>query len=196
MSTPRDYRARLRRLKKELRKRPARNEDFWEFLVGDPSPVALERMKRSAQWLLAWLRHPDRKLDKKSGKARGDAEVKRAAVSALSVCRVRGSPPPEELQELFAHLLQVDNKPRDEPRNRAKFIRAAEYVAAHPDASDREVARAAGTGHSIVKVWRGNPEFKKFVELDRHLAESCRRREVLAARAVPGGGTVRAGEKT
>ena len=177
VSTPRDYRARLRRLKKELRKRPARNEDFWEFLVGDPSPAALDRMKRSAQFLLAWLRHPDPKLEKKSGKARGDAEVKRAAVDALSVCRVRGWPPPEELQELFAHLLQVDNKPRSEPRNRAKFIRAAKYVAEHPQPKLREVARAAGTGHSTVKAWVGKPEFQKFVELDRYLAESRRRRE-------------------
>ena len=183
MSTPRDYRARLRRLKKELRKRPARNEDFWEFLVGDPSPVALDRMKRSAQDLLAWLRHPDRKLEKKSGKARGYAEIKRAAVETQRVCRVRGWTPPEELDQLFAHLLQVDKKPRSEPRNRAKFIRAAEYVAAHKDASDREVARAASTGHSIVKVWRGKPEFQKFVELDRHLAESRRRREGLVPRA-------------
>ncbi len=190
MSTPRDYRARLRRLKKELRKRPARNEDFWEFLVGDPSPAALDRMKRSAQWLLAWLRHPDRKLDKKSGTARGYAEIKRMAVETQRVCRVRGWPPPEELDELFAHLLQVDTKPRSEPRNRAKFIRAAEYVAAHPDASDREVARAASTGHSIVKAWRGNPEFQKFVELDRHFAESRRRREGLVPRAVPRGGTL------
>ncbi len=196
MSTRRDYRARLRRLKKELRKRPARNEDFWEFLVGDPSPAALDRMKRSAQDLLAWLRHPDRKLEKKSGKARGYAEIKRAAVGALGGCRVRGMPPPEELDELFAHLLQVDNKPRDEPRNRAKFIRAAKYVAAHRNASDREVARAASTGHSIVKAWRGNPEFQKFVDLERHLAESRRRRKGLVPRAVPGGGTVRAGEKT
>ncbi|MEE8201166.1 MAG: hypothetical protein V3R29_08370, partial [Candidatus Acidoferrales bacterium] len=83
MSTPRDYRARLRRLKKELRKRPARNEDFWEYLVGDPSPAALDRMKRSAQELLALLRHPDPKREKKSGKGQDYAEVKRAVNDTL-----------------------------------------------------------------------------------------------------------------
>ena len=175
-------------------KKPPRTlEEFWAW-TGADIETRLGWMAKSAKMVLDWSRQ--RKL-KKQGCLEGDAEINRSINRALGACQALASPPPTELIDLIAHQQGIlDTKSRNEPRNRAKFIRAAEYVAAHPDASDREVARAASTGHSIVKDWRGKPEFKKFVELDRHLAEWRRRREGLVPRAVPEGGTVRAGEKT
>ena len=168
-------------------KKPPRTlEEFWAW-TGADIETRLDRMAKSAKMVLDWVRQ---RKPKEQGYLEGDAEINRSIIRGLGVCQALASPPPTELIDLIAHQLgTLDTKPLNEPRNRAKFIRAARYVAAHPDAKHREVARAADTGHSIVKAWRGNPEFQKFVELHRHLAESRRRRKGLAPRAVTGGGS-------
>ncbi len=162
-------------------KKPPRTlEEFWAW-TGADIETRLDRMAKSAKMVLDWVRQ---RKPKEQGYLEGDAEINRSIIRGLGVCQALASPPPTELIDLIAHQLgTLDTKPLNEPRNRAKFIRAAKYVAEHPQPELREVARAASTGHSIVKAWLGKPEFQKFVELNRYLAESRRRRAGLAARA-------------
>lgn len=155
------YQARLRKLDRESRKREISGDDFF-FLAGLPTPdERLEQMRRSAAGLLEWM-------GKGKPNREGYTEIKRAAKEALRICRVYGFPPPEELERLLAPLLQADRRGRaGRPRDQEKWVKAARYLALHPKASAREVAREVGTSHSSIRAWKQrDPAFRRLAELE------------------------------
>ena len=66
---------------------------------------------------------------------------------------------PFEVVELVAHLLDL---PADGPITDKKpeaYSRAARYLALHPTASDREVARNIGVNKGTIKKWKDEWRF-------------------------------------
>jgi hypothetical protein len=77
---------------------------------------------------------------------------------ALQKCLKRGFPSPPALTELAALLLE-SKRPRHmipKPEERQRVIA---YVAEHPKASRRDVAKATGVSDATVRKWLGDPHF-------------------------------------
>jgi hypothetical protein len=107
-----------------------------------------------------------RELDRlKAGtRAHRPAAIKRWVVRQLELCaQTFCRPPPTELVQLIEHLLGVDKPARDRARKNPKaFFAAASYLAAHPSATNHEIAREIDYHQKrIIAGWRNDPEFRK-----------------------------------
>jgi hypothetical protein len=101
---------------------------------------------------------------KVGARAHRPAAIKRWVVRQLDLCaRTFFRPPPPELVQLIEHLLGVDKPARDGARKNPKaFFAAASYLAAHPSATNNEVAREIQYDQKrIIAQWRKDPEFRK-----------------------------------
>ena len=90
--------------------------------------------------------------------------MERTAVAALyDCCELLGRVPPFEVVELVAHLFGL---PADGPifhdEKPETYFRAARYLALHPKASDREVARKIGVNKGTIKNWKNDRQFVGF----------------------------------
>jgi hypothetical protein len=153
-----EYQKQVERLGEIKRQRPLTVKDFWD-LTGAGVESRLERMRWGSQGLYNWL-GPNRPKESREGWA----EINRAIIEALGVCRVLDSPPPDELIQLIAHQLKVEGTPRKEKADRKKKSEAAKYIALHPAASDREVGRQSGLPHQTIGRWRRDDEFRKWID--------------------------------
>jgi hypothetical protein len=97
------------------------------------------------------------------------AVVNRWIVRSLDLCaRTFCCPPPPELVELVARQLGVAGTARDERQNWQKFVAAAHYVAANPEATASQIARAIDYDQKQqIKRWQADPEFDELVKLAR-----------------------------
>ena len=116
----------------------------------------LDGMKKRLQWLLDWLCHPNRQ-----GSREHFAEINREVVDSLRTCQALDCAPPDELIRLVAQQLYVKGKPRSDSKDPGKKIKAADFIAANPAASDRKVARLAGVSHHSIKNWRKDSGFQQ-----------------------------------
>jgi hypothetical protein len=126
------------------------------------SSAELERMP-TTQWskmstLWRWLPSAD------------PATQKRLVALAIRLCHQHGESPPAALCDALDRLLDV-GPARNHPRLRDEQLAAARYIALHPEASAREVARHAEVDHQLVLLWRKQPQFHALINEQRALHE-------------------------
>ncbi len=141
----------------------------------DPEPAAelfdvehaMALMVEGAVGALRWLRDPARARSKEH-----HAELGRMVKDALLTCRALSQPPPIELVELIALMLAVEMYPRHP--HRKEWRAAARHLAAHPHASNREVAKVAGVDDKTVAAWKNEPEFQTRIRAEKLLARQSK----------------------
>jgi hypothetical protein len=134
--------------------------------LGDPVEQQMARITERSAALLRWLKDPSRAQSKER-----HAEIKREGLDKLQhCCVVLSLPAPRELIDLITFLLDVSNHPRSAPRTRTKWREAARYFAAHPQASNREVALATGADGKTVAAWKKEREFQTRIRALKLLA--------------------------
>jgi hypothetical protein len=98
---------------------------------------------------------------------------------ALELCTERQEFPPRELTEASGRLL-AGKKPRDRVQKTAERLEAARLLARNPKLSNHEIARAAGTSHQNLSIWRAQPSFTALIEEERILYHRSRAHELYA----------------
>jgi hypothetical protein len=79
--------------------------------------------------------------------------AKRIVAHGLRLCAERGEAPPMKLVAEIERFL-VAGPSRNRGRLEDQQREAAFYLARHPNASSREIARAVGTSHQTIEQWR------------------------------------------
>ena len=88
-----------------------------------------------------------------------------AAVHILHACYGAQQPPPAELVHLFAVLHNLEVRGRGQLDSEESWCVVATYVAMHPKASLREIAKAADVSVNTVRAWRRQPRFDNWVRM-------------------------------
>ena len=114
---------------------------------------------------------------------------KRAARLAMKVLyhcsEVLDRPPPFEVVELLAYLLDVPPNPALPLHDRSEsHHQAARYLVAHPEASNREVAKKVGVSHQTIKKWKSG---LAFMLLQSHYSSSDQEPDPWAGHVRTGG---------
>lgn len=137
------------------------NLDHLSRFGRDVHDVAKEILDEVRQWEVAG-RGTQGKKDQP------DRQAKIWAVDLLYGCAQTGDPPPDGLIELVRHLLGVPATPEFPPPLNASE-KAAQYLAVHPDAPSREVAKAAGCSKTTIGDWKKDKSFTARVALLRKM---------------------------
>jgi hypothetical protein len=148
---------------------------FWAWFGGTVEE-RIELIDSEAAKLLEDIK--DREVRKADGDpyAKGqysDADVRRWAVDQLRGMRNFYEPPPQNLVDLIAALVNVPARPRKSVKNREKYFEAAVYLAKHPDATISAIKRGIGYDqHRQINAWLESPEFQDRVEQERLIMRS------------------------
>lgn len=104
---------------------------------------------------------------------------------ALRLCADRQEPPPKELADAAEHVLVKPSR-WDRLTLNEKQKEAVSYIAEHPAASNREVAKEIGTSHQNIMNWKKQRKFRlelndqqKLREAEQFLSLSVERTRLL-----------------
>jgi hypothetical protein len=102
-------------------------------------------------------------------RALSDTAIATMAVNMLAGCLFSKAPPPPELVRLFVVLHNLEVPANDEKHDLWKVPAAINYIARHPEASIRQVARLVSVSPNTLRAWMKDLDFTSDVERIRGL---------------------------
>jgi hypothetical protein len=119
--------------------------------------------------------------------ATGDTLISYLCAEMVARCADRYLSPPRELAELLSRHVRADSFAARDCKKPLAFSRAAQYSAAYPEASVREIANYAGINHNTVARWRADGALKGLADAYETLAPgiTALMRKVSGKKALP-----------
>jgi len=113
-----------------------------------------EAIAQFSDMIRAELDGRNRRLREGKAQVGGTTQQANFLYRLVKACHGFNLPPPRALVVALQVLLEQDRIPAGHEKRQRQRLKAIEYLATHPGASDREIARECKVDHRTVGRWR------------------------------------------